>query len=428
MSELFRKNALDKLSAPDRLDERVTLIAPSRWVTLAALFVVLLVAALWGGFGRMSTKVNGSGMLLETSGFQNVVSLSDGVMGELNVQEGSRVEKGDVLGVVALPLQQMELKVYQDKLDWLRAQVNKLHTASKENRSERTTFYEQTRANNIEAIHQLTQILEKLKHLSDTYTEFSGRGIVTQVESLRMLQDMLNGSIQITQQQQENMRADLEKADFVLNFMREEWQQQQQLMDAEMELTSKMAQFLNRSLLLSPTQGTIVNVQKTAGDKVSDGEVIFLIQPSSDGSLYASAFIPAAKSKSVKEGQAVYVSPANIEPQRSGYMLGIVEKVGSYPATFEQLMNVFKNRDLTQMLKGDEVAVTLEVRLFPDAQNPTGYRWTGKAPQDVSITAGTLCTVSVIVEQRPPLSYVLPWMKKNWLGDVPHEVGSATAP
>ena len=428
MSELFRKKALEKLSAPDRLDERVALIAPSWWVTLTALFVGLCVAILWGGFGRISTKVNGSGMLLEKSGFQNVVSLSEGVIDYLNVQEGAWVEEGDVLGVVSLPLQQMELKFYRDKLDLLRVELEELQTASEENRAERTSFYENMRAGNVEAIEKLAQILEKLKQLSDTYTEFSGRGIVTQVESLRMLQDMLNGSINITRQQQENMRTDIEKADFDLNFKREFWEKQQKLMDAEYELKSKMAHFMNSSLILSPTRGTIVNAQKSAGDRVSVGDVVFLLQPSSDGSLYASAFIPAAKSKSVKEGQPVYVSPANVEPQRTGYMLGIVERVGRYPATFEQLMNVFKNRDLTQMLQGDEVAVTLEVRLIPDAQNPTGYRWTGKAPEGVFVSAGTLCTVAVIVEQRPPLSYVLPWMKKNWLGDVPHEVGSKTAP
>ena len=428
MSELFRKKALDQLSAPDRLDERVALIAPAWWVALAALFGVLCVAALWGGFGRISTHVKGSGMLLEKSGFQNVVSVSEGVMGYLNVQEGAGVEEGDVLAVVALPLQQMELKFYRDKLDLLRAEWAELQTASEENRAERTSFYENLRAGNVEAIEKLAQILEKLKELSNTYTEFSGRGIVTQVESLRMLQDMLNGSINITRQQQENMRTDIEKADFDLNFKREFWQKQQTLMDAEYELKSKMAQFINRSLILSPTRGTIVNVQKSAGDPVSAGEVVFLLQPSSDGSLHASAFIPAAKSKSVKEGQLVYVSPANVEPQRTGYMLGIVERVGRYPATFEQLMNVFKNRDLTQMLKGDEVAVTLEVSLIPDAENPTGYRWTGQAPEGVWVTAGTLCSVSIVIEQRPPLSYVLPWMRKSLLGDVPNEVDPQASP
>ena len=89
---------------------------------------------------------------------------------------------------------------------------------------------------------------------------------------------------------------------------------------------------------------------------------------------------------------------------------------------------MFKNRDLTQMLKGEEAAVTLEVRLIPDAGNPTGYQWTGKAPEGILVSAGTLCHVAVVVEQRSPLSYVLPWIRKTWLGEVPHEMGSPTVP
>ena len=428
MSELFRKKALDRLSSPDRLDERVALIAPSWWVALAALFGMLGVAALWGAFSRISTKVDGSGMLLEESGFQNVVSLSDGVMGALNVQEGSPVQKGDVLATVSLPLQQMELDSFREKLETLRTEWNELHAAAEQHRTNRAAFHESMRASNAESVEKLAQILEKLKQLSDTYAELSGRGIVTQVESLRLLQDMLNGALQIAQQQQENMRADVEKADFDLDFKRDFWQRQQKLMDAEMELKLKMARLLSQTLILSPAQGTIVNVQKSAGDKVSDGEVVFLLQPASSGTLHASAFIPAAKSKNVQEGQPVLVSPANAEPQRTGYMRGVVERVGRYPATFEQLMNVFKNQDLTQMLKGEEAAVTLEVRLIPDAGHPSGYQWTGKAPEGVRISAGTLCHVAVVVEQRAPLSYVLPWIRKTWLGEVPHGMGSKAVP
>lgn len=426
MTQLFRKKALDNLANPDHLDERVALIAPRGWVALAALFLVLMLVALWAWSGRISTRVQGAGMLLERSGFQNIVSVSEGVLGYLNVQAGALVEEGDVLGVVSLPLQRLELQFYRDKLNLLQAELAELNEASASNRAERTAFYANTRAGNVAAIEQLSRILEKMTELSETYQEFSGRGLVTQVESLRMLQDMLNSSINITRQQQENMRTDVEKADFDLNFKREFWEKQQKLKDAEYELESKMAQFMNRTLLVSPARGTIVNVQKSAGDNLAAGEVVFLLQPAGDRALYASAFIPAARSKSVQPGQLVYVSPSNLEPQRNGYLLGIVERVGSYPATFEELMNVFKNQDLTQMLKGDEVAVTLDVSLIPDAGNPTGYRWTGKAPAGFLVSAGTLCRVAVAIEQRPPISYVLPWMREVLLGEVAREIRPGT--
>lgn len=423
MSNLFRKTARNHWAAPARLDERVALIAPPWWLMLAALFAVLCGAALWGWVGRISTKVNGAGMLLEMSGFRNVASVAEGVMGYLNVRAGAQVEAGEVLGVVALPLQQVELKLCRDKLDLLRAEVNDLHAASEQNNQERTEFYTRLRAGNQEAIATLSQILEQLKAVAETYQVFSSRGLVTQLESLRMLQDMLNASINVTRQQQDNLRAGLEKADHDLNFKREFWQKQQQVMDAEHDLKSKITQFMSRSLIISPARGLIVNVQKTAGDPVAAGETVFLLQPAGDNVLYLSACLPAAKSKRVREGQLAYVSPANVEPQRSGYILGIVQRIEPYPATFETLMNVFKNRDLTQMLMGDEAAVMVDISLIPDAENATGFRWTGQAPAGVQISAGTICQVAVVVEQRSPISYVLPWVREKLLGEAKWEVG-----
>lgn len=297
MSNLFRKQALDKLTAPDRLDERLTLIPPRRWLALAALAFTLAVAALWGTFGRISTQVRGAGMLLEESGFRNIASLAGGVMARLNVQEGDRVEKGDILARL------------------------------------------------------------------DLFEQASG-------------------------------------------------------MDPD----------LHRAQLTSPVRGTIVNIQKSEGDPVAPGDVVFLLQPSCDDRLVAAAFIPAAQSKNVRPGQPVYVAPSHIEPQRAGYVRGTVRQVGRYPATFQQLVNIFKNRDLAGRLKGDDVVVTIEVDLVPDPGHPTGVRWTGRPPARAEIGAGMICSVAVVVEQRAPVSYVLPWIRATLLGEAPHGPAGTRAP
>lgn len=429
MSSLFRKNALEKLSSPDRFEERLTLISPRRWLALAALAGVLAAAALWGAFGRLPTHVRGAGMLLERGGFRNVASLADGVVGRLLVREGDAVEEGDVLGLVDLPLQELELKYYRDKLDLLRAEMDEIGGAAEANRAEREDFHARLRAGNDESLDKLAQILDQLAGLSDTYRAFGERGIVARIEALRMLQNTLNASIDVTRQRQETMRADIEKADFDLAFKRQFWQMRNRLMDAEFELQSKLDQFLNRTRILSPARGAIVNVQKSEGDPVAVGEVVFLLQPSHDGRLYAAAFVPAARSKNVREGQPVLVAPSHVEPQRAGYVRGTVLKVGRYPATFQQLVNVFKNRDLTEMLKGDEVAVEVEVALLPDPADPARVRWTGRPPPGVEIGAGMICQVAIEVERRSPLSYVLPWIRETLLGETaPGLGGGARAP
>jgi hypothetical protein len=47
---------------------------------------------------------------------------------------------------------------------------------------------------------------------------------------------------------------------------------------------------------------------------------------------------------------------------------------------------------------------------------PAGVQWTGKISENVDISAGRLCTIKVTVEQRAPISYVLPYIRKTLMG------------
>jgi HlyD family secretion protein len=301
----------------------------------------------------------------------------------------------------------------------LEEELTELEAIAEKVYGERTEFYDNLRAGNRKALEDLGSILDQLTEMADRYSTLSRSGAVTQLESLRMLQDMMQTSLQLTGQQQEDLRIEIEKSDYDYGFRRQYWEHQHRRMDAEYNLLARMAQYLNDSTIRSPVRGTVVNVQKSVGDRVNAGEVIFLLQPEGDANdlLVVTAFIPATDSKGVRPGQVAHVAPTNLKPQRSGYMVGEVIAVGSYPATFAQLITVFKNHDLTQTLKGDQVAVMVEIALHPDDRNPTGYRWTGKAPANAYISAGSICSVSFITEERQPLSYVMPWIREKLLGE-----------
>ena len=125
-SDLFRKEALKKQSVMQPLEERMRLIAPRWWISVLGIAVILLVAALWGWYGRTYTKVEGSGMVVESGGFQNMVSLSDGIIQTLNISEGVTITKGYVIAVLSLPLEQIELDHYQSRINSLQEDVTVL--------------------------------------------------------------------------------------------------------------------------------------------------------------------------------------------------------------------------------------------------------------------------------------------------------------
>jgi HlyD family secretion protein len=58
-----------------------------------------------------------------------------------------------------------------------------------------------------------------------------------------------------------------------------------------------------------------------------------------------------------------------------------------------------------------EVWVELQVELG----NESGYRWSSSKGPDSKLTAGTTASVRVIVEERAPITFLLPFLRE-WSG------------
>ena len=61
---IYRKEALAKLSSPEDLDRLMQITTLRAWLVLGAFGCVLLIALLWGFFGRLTTTVDQTGELV----------------------------------------------------------------------------------------------------------------------------------------------------------------------------------------------------------------------------------------------------------------------------------------------------------------------------------------------------------------------------
>lgn len=68
MGDIYRKAALERLSSPEELDSLMQVTTPKGWLALLSLGGLIIVALLWGVFGRVPTKISGQGMILERIG------------------------------------------------------------------------------------------------------------------------------------------------------------------------------------------------------------------------------------------------------------------------------------------------------------------------------------------------------------------------
>ena len=413
---IFRKEALEKQSGPRTQEERMQLIAPRWWIAVVAVAFVCCLSVYWGWYGRIYTKVNGSGMMVRSGEFRDVVSLSEGIIQHLNISEGAPAPEGDILAVLSLPLEQIELDHYQSRLKSMKEDVAGLHRLTETHLKQRTALTSRIAADSGRIMKDLNRLLKQLTELYEKYQSFRGRGLVTESETVNVLQNMLNTEVSLIRQHQETVTQEMGKLDHEHGFEREFWQKDREIRESQQDLALRMAQMIRRKHIVSHSNGNIVNIHKHIGDHVAGGEAVCTLQrPDGDG-LFVDAVISAARIKTVREGQMVHISPSDTEPSRIGYMVGSVEKVGLYPANPARLAAWYKNEDLARLFKGNDAAGTVRVRLISDPANPAGVRWTGKVPEDVDISPGRLCTIQVTVAQRAPISYVIPYIRRTVMG------------
>jgi hypothetical protein len=95
--QIFRKEALDRLSSPEQLDQLMQVTSPRGWIALAALGLLLLAGVLWGFFGTIPTTAEGEGLLLRGRGVRQVTAPRAGKVLAVLVRPGQDVEKGQEL-------------------------------------------------------------------------------------------------------------------------------------------------------------------------------------------------------------------------------------------------------------------------------------------------------------------------------------------
>lgn len=95
--EIFRKEALERLSSPEQLDLLMPVTNSRSWFALAGIGLLLLMGLIWGIFGTVETTVEGTGLLMRYQGFEWVAAPEAGEIIDVMVDSDSEVRAGDLL-------------------------------------------------------------------------------------------------------------------------------------------------------------------------------------------------------------------------------------------------------------------------------------------------------------------------------------------
>jgi HlyD family secretion protein len=162
----------------------------------------------------------------------------------------------------------------------------------------------------------------------------------------------------------------------------------------------------------SPYAGRVLEVVGGAGTLVPPGASICTLEPE-NAPLEAVLFVPAGEGKKVRPGMDVRISPSTVKAEEYGFLVGTVKTVSEFPVTPEGLRKILRNDKLAEELTGKSASIEIVASLSPDGGTPSGYRWSSSKGPPTQVHSGTQARGSVVVEDKRPISYVLPVIKKS---------------
>lgn len=127
-------------------------------------------------------------------------------------------------------------------------------------------------------------------------------------------------------------------------------------------------------------------------------------------------FFPIGLAKQISAGLEIRIDPSSVEQERFGSLVGAVTSVSEFAATEEGMLRIVGNSQVAKALAGAGGVIMVEASLNRDESDPSGFEWTSKSPA-FQITEGTTTIARVVVEQRRPITFVIPLLRRWLLGD-----------
>lgn len=218
----------------------------------------------------------------------------------------------------------------------------------------------------------------------------------------------------LTKEEQEIQQVSVEEARLEQEESDMKIRHDQRLQEAQRKIDRLTVSVEKQGTVHAEFDALVIEVQAAAGQVVSQGrELGSLMRVSGDSmtDLHCVAYFTVNDGKRVETGQTVQVTPDTVKRERFGSIVGRVESVEIYPVTTESVVSLVGNRELAESLTSGGKLVQARIRLERNPQTRTGFAWTTSRGPDLLISCGTTAGARVVVEERRPISYIVPFLR-----------------
>lgn len=359
---MFRKAALDKVSSPEQLDLLMQVTSPVGWLALVTVGVILAVVGVWSVVGSIPDLVDGQGTLFRGERLAEVKAAMSGSIVRLDARAGGRVEAGQVIAV-----------------------IKRSGGSIEDARADELTIAKNTEMARTKA------------------AEIGNYRAQRAVQAQLVNQGLKPGNVLL------EWDAKINAAQGELNSL----EQQTRTIRARMSATVEIR---------SVESGRVVEVLKSSGDMVGEGEAVLRLEPDTTkdlgqrycgGETHMILYVPSRDAGKVFKDQDVHVSPLDVKKEEFGYIVGRVAYISRYPASPEDMKEKLKNEVLVKSFASESAVYEARVCLQADPANAyNGFKWSSGGPPK-KVEAGAACRAQVVVAHRRPISYIIPMVKRT---------------
>lgn len=468
---LFRKESLERLSSPERLDQLMQVVSPKSWLPLTALGSLVVVAAIWSIYGRIPITVEGRGVLIYPRTVVPLQSKSAGQLAALNVNVGDVVKKGDVLATVDQVDLQKQLQLARAKLTQLEDQdrnANLLQTQRQD--LDKKSFQELrlTLQQRLKIVQDLTPILREkglvsiqgdrqslqkrlqtLQGLLPTHKKrlenrqrLLAEGAVPDDIVLEARQQYDDARASIDEAESQLKQLDLKEADAQRQYLQNlneikniqaQLQEQNtkaasiaqqdlqtattrknQIQEVKREIAKIEQQLGNDSQVISQHSGRILEITVNPGQVINAGTRLGSIDAENPSSqMVGITYFPVGDGKKIQQGMTLQITPQTVKRERFGGIVSTITDVSAFPITREAAASVVGNSEVVAGLVGQKQEGVIQVfaALKRDQTTFSGYKWSSSTGPQLKISSGTTTVVRVQVEERAPITFVLPILR-----------------
>ncbi|MEO1560739.1 MAG: NHLP bacteriocin system secretion protein, partial [Cyanobacteria bacterium J06632_19] len=189
-----------------------------------------------------------------------------------------------------------------------------------------------------------------------------------------------------------------------------------QIKEVERNIAQLEKRVADNSKIVSTQAGCILEVTATNGQVVNPGTKIATIDTQgSGGKMVAITYFPVKDGKKIKPGMPIQITPDTVQRERFGGIIGKVVSVSPFPITAQGAALELGNTELVNKLIAGEPRIAITAELETDESTFSGYRWSSSKGPKIKISPATTTIVRVQVEQRAPITFVLPILRE-WTG------------